>query len=100
MRPKSVRDRLTFSVERLETRDLLAAQWAPAARLIAQDVAAANYPNLTGAGETVVIIDSGVDYKHPSLGGGRRSPSSEGETEESGETTQERDAEESDSRRR
>jgi hypothetical protein len=38
--------------------------------LIHQDTAAANYPSITGAGETIVIIDSGVDYNHPALGGG------------------------------
>jgi hypothetical protein len=58
-------------VERLEGRVLLSAQnWNWAAKQIGQDLAVANYPSLTGAGETVVIIDSGVDYKHPSLGGG------------------------------
>ncbi|HEY7116924.1 MAG TPA: carbohydrate-binding protein [Tepidisphaeraceae bacterium] len=59
------------SIESLEGRQLLSGQtWVPAARLIHQDTAAANFPNLTGAGEAVVVIDSGVDYKHPALGGG------------------------------
>src|SRR3569832_1787513 len=58
-------------VDGLEGRVMMAAQpWTWAAKQIGQDLAAANYPGLTGAGETVVIIDSGVDYKHPALGGG------------------------------
>ncbi len=35
-----------------------------------QDLAVAHYPQLTGAGEAIAVIDSGVDYKHPVLGGG------------------------------
>jgi subtilisin family serine protease len=58
-------------VEPLEGRLLLAGEpWSAAAKLIGQDLAVANYPDLTGAGQTVVVIDSGVDYKHPTLGGG------------------------------
>jgi hypothetical protein len=63
-----------FALEGLEGRQLLAVAaatpWGPAAKLIGQDLAVANYPQLTGAGEAVAIIDSGVDYKHPVLGGG------------------------------
>src|SRR3989442_7906866 len=63
-----------FALEGLEGRQLLAAAaatpWGPAAKLIGQDLAVANYPQLTGAGEAVAIIDSGVDYKHTVLGGG------------------------------
>ena len=59
------------SIESLEGRQLLSGEpWAPAARLIKQDVAAQNFSNITGAGYTAVVIDSGVDYNHPSLGGG------------------------------
>ncbi|MDB5319927.1 MAG: hypothetical protein JWN40_1558 [Phycisphaerales bacterium] len=58
-------------VEGLERRELLSSNpWAPAAKLIGQDLAVAHYPKLTGAGEAVAVIDSGVDYKHPSLGSG------------------------------
>ncbi|HEY7115039.1 MAG TPA: carbohydrate-binding protein [Tepidisphaeraceae bacterium] len=60
-----------FSLERLESRELLTtAPWGAQAKLIGQDLAVADYPNLTGAGEAIAIIDSGVDYKHPALGGG------------------------------
>jgi hypothetical protein len=49
---------------------MTAAPWAPASKLIGLDQAVAHYPQLTGQGEAVAVIDSGVDYKHPSLGGG------------------------------
>jgi hypothetical protein len=58
-------------MESLEGRQLLSGEpWGAQAKLIAQDLAVANYPTLTGAGQTIAVIDSGVDYKHPSLGGG------------------------------
>src|SRR5258708_6603144 len=63
--------RRVIIIEGLERRELLSGEpWAPAAKLIGQDLAVAHYPKLTGAGEAVAVIDSGVDYKHPSLGGG------------------------------
>ena len=59
------------AIEWLENRRLLSdAPWAPAAKMIGQDQAVQHYPQLTGAGEAIAVIDSGVDYKHPSLGGG------------------------------
>jgi subtilisin family serine protease len=58
-------------MEALEGRELLSGEpWGAQAKLIGQDLAAANYPTLTGAGQTIAIIDSGVDYNHPALGGG------------------------------
>jgi subtilisin family serine protease len=70
-RPHGRAPRHLNQVERLEGRQLLSGEpWSASARLIAQDQAAVNYPTITGAGESVVIIDSGVDYKHPALGGG------------------------------
>jgi len=58
------------SIESLETRQHLAANpWGWQGTIIGQDLAAANYPAVTGAGYSVVVIDSGVDYKHPNLGG-------------------------------
>ena len=57
--------------ESLEGRQLLSGTpWGAQGRLIGQDLVAAQFPQLTGSGETVVVIDSGVDYNHPSLGGG------------------------------
>ena len=56
-------------VESLEPRQLLAA-WSPQDQIIGLDKAVQNYPGVTGSGETVVLIDQGVDYNHPALGGG------------------------------
>jgi len=52
----------------LEPRRLMA--WSGYAQLIDQDVAAKDFANVNGAGVTVAVIDTGVDYNHPSLGGG------------------------------
>lgn len=58
-------------IEALEDRQLLAAApWSDQAKLIGLDKVASQYPSLTGGGQTIAIIDSGVDYNHPSLGGG------------------------------
>lgn len=56
--------------EPLEARKMLSAAWGPQAKLIGQDLAAAAFPQITGAGESVAVIDTGVDYNHPVLGGG------------------------------
>ena len=63
-----VQQRAAF-LETLENRRLLAA-WSLQDQIIGLDKATQNYPNITGAGETVVLIDQGVDYNHPALGGG------------------------------
>ena len=58
-------------LESLESRQLLSAEpWAASSKLIALDRAVAHYPTITGAGEAIAVIDSGVDYNHPALGGG------------------------------
>ena len=56
----------------LEPRTLLSAAspWSPDAVLIRQDVAAADHPDINGAGQTIAVIDTGIDYTNPSLGGG------------------------------
>ena len=59
-------ERLT--VEALEGRQYLS--WGTFPRLINQDVAMSSYPNITGAGETIAILDTGVNYNDPVLGGG------------------------------
>jgi hypothetical protein len=62
-------NRPTFEV--LEGRQLLSsAPWGAQAKLIGQDLVAAQFPTLTGSGESIAMIDSGIDYNHPSLGGG------------------------------
>lgn len=63
-----------FQLDRLEPRRLLAYEtWGDAERLVrlpdAIDAFATQLP-LDGAGQTIAIIDSGIDYTHPSLGGG------------------------------
>jgi hypothetical protein len=52
----------------LEDRRLLA--WSPHASLVNQDLASALYPKITGEGTTVAVIDTGINYKLPELGGG------------------------------
>jgi hypothetical protein len=54
--------------ESLEIRRLLA--WSPYAKLVNQDDAAADFSSITGKGVTVAVIDTGVDYNRPELGGG------------------------------
>jgi subtilisin family serine protease len=55
------------TLELLDTRLLLA--WNSYADLIDQDAAARNYSQFQGQGQTVAVIDTGIDYTHPSLGG-------------------------------
>jgi subtilisin family serine protease len=57
------------TVESLETRSLLAT-WSSYAQLVGQDDAASLYSSLTGKGQTVALIDTGIDYNNASLGGG------------------------------
>src|SRR5688500_995065 len=56
-----------FVVEPLETRRLMA--WSAYAQLVSQDDAAATHPSITGDGVTVAVIDTGIDYTRPQLGG-------------------------------
>ncbi|MGB7159561.1 MAG: S8 family serine peptidase [Tepidisphaeraceae bacterium] len=58
----------SLSIESLEPRRLFA--WADYAQLINQDLAATNFPNATGKGVTVAVIDTGINYGLPQLGGG------------------------------
>jgi len=62
-------DNSTSKFEALEGRTMLTA-WGAQGRLTGQDLLASQFPQITGAGESVAIIDSGVDYNHPQLGGG------------------------------
>jgi hypothetical protein len=61
---------LPLSIEVLEERRLMADTWGAFPKLMGQEAAAANYPLVTGAGTTIAVIDTGVDYLHPALGGG------------------------------
>lgn len=62
------RSLLTDLIEPLETRRLFA--WSSYAQLVNQDQAATDFSSVTGAGVTVAVIDTGIDYTQPSLGGG------------------------------
>jgi subtilisin family serine protease len=57
-----------YLIETLEVRLLPA--WAPYAQLVHQDLAASDFPTLNGKGVTVAMIDTGIDYNLPALGGG------------------------------
>src|SRR3954466_7649300 len=57
--------------ESLEDRRLLAGTpWGAQEIVTGQDKAVANYPKITGAGTSIAVLDTGVDYNHPALGGG------------------------------
>ncbi|CAN5374418.1 hypothetical protein BH09PLA1_BH09PLA1_37860 [soil metagenome] len=61
-----------FLLETFERRVLLSfpGNWGPTALLINQDEAASVFPAITGAGVSVAIIDSGINYTLDALGGG------------------------------
>jgi hypothetical protein len=61
--------RETF-IESLEERRLMSTTWGQQETLTGKDLAAVNYPGLTGAGTSIAILDTGVDYNHPAMGGG------------------------------
>lgn len=59
-----------YSVEPLEKRELLSGvNWGAVPRQIGLDKAVQNFPQYNGDGESIAIIDTGVDYRHPVLGG-------------------------------
>src|SRR2546421_4724436 len=61
----------SFCLEMLEERRLLSGQpWAPTDKVIDQDLAAKAFKKITGKGQSIAILDTGVDYNHPALGGG------------------------------
>ncbi|HEX3355646.1 MAG TPA: S8 family serine peptidase [Tepidisphaeraceae bacterium] len=56
-------------IEQLEPRQLLTT-WSPYAKLVSQDIAANNFSGVNGKGVTIAMIDTGIDYNLPILGGG------------------------------
>ena len=55
----------------LEPRTLMFNEpWGASADLIGQDFLETNFPAITGEGTVVAVIDTGIDYNHPALGGG------------------------------
>ncbi len=57
-----------FPIEALEPRRMFA--FSEYAQLINQDLALLNHPQANGNGTTVAVIDSGINYNLPQLGGG------------------------------
>ncbi len=57
-----------YMIEPLEIR--LLPTWASYAQLIDENVAASQFPKIDGAGVTVAMIDTGIDYNLAALGGG------------------------------
>lgn len=55
-------------IDPLERRQLFA--WSAAAQLVNLDDAVTNHASVTGQGVTVVVIDTGINYKRSELGGG------------------------------
>lgn len=49
---------------------LASAPWSGNAKLIRQDLETKQHPTITGAGQSIAVIDTGIDYLHPFLGGG------------------------------
>jgi hypothetical protein len=66
------------AIESLESRRLMdgaptssvIAPWGDNPKLIRQDVALSQYPAITGQGQAVAIMDTGIDYTRASLGAG------------------------------
>jgi hypothetical protein len=69
--PRTRRHRCSYRLEALEDRRLMATTWGFWPTLLGQDKVVQNYPWLDGTGHGVAIIDKGIDYWHPVLGGNR-----------------------------
>jgi hypothetical protein len=65
-------NRKQFSIEPCEARVLLSnsLNWGPTALLVNQDDSTSTFPAITGTGISVAVIDSGINYNLPELGGG------------------------------
>ena len=64
-----------FTLDALEVRRAfnvapVAAPYGAAPRAIGLDALQASAPTITGAGQTIAIVDTGIDYTNASLGGG------------------------------
>lgn len=44
--------------------------WGSAPQLVGLDTTASTFANYTGVGQTIAVIDTGIDYNRPALGGG------------------------------
>src|SRR5687768_3284508 len=59
------------AIDALESRRLMAITdpWGDIPQLIRQDHQVAQFPLITGKGQAIAILDTGIDYTHPLLGG-------------------------------
>lgn len=63
--------RAAVTVELFERRSLFAADiWGGAPALMGVDDLSTHFPSITGTGQTIALIDTGIDYTHEKLGGG------------------------------
>lgn len=62
--------RVSPAIEPLEARQFFSLSWGATAELIHQNDAYDAFTSITGAGQVIAVIDSGIDYTHPALGGG------------------------------
>jgi type VI secretion system secreted protein VgrG len=59
------------AIESLEVRLLMRhSVWGLDNHLVNQDAALSAYPTVNGSGESIAVIDTGIDYNNPVLGGG------------------------------
>src|ERR1041384_3219305 len=59
------------AAELLEPRRFLSTvPWGGIPQLIRQDVAAQTFPHVTGKDQYIAVLDTGIDYTQPFLGGG------------------------------
>src|SRR5436190_22574300 len=68
---RTQRNSTGFAIENLEPRQMMAVTpWGAFPKLIGLDQAVANFPAVTGKGQTIVFIDTGLNYNDPVFGGG------------------------------
>jgi hypothetical protein len=61
--------RSAFALEALEERQLMASPWGKWPTFLQMDKVFEQYPWLNGSGFNVAVVDKGIDYYHPALGG-------------------------------
>jgi subtilisin family serine protease len=62
---------IVAAIESLEQRLLMRhGVWGLVNHLVGQDSALSAYPTVNGRGESIAVIDTGIDYNNPVLGGG------------------------------
>jgi subtilisin family serine protease len=66
-RVEKAKSAVSFAVEALESRELMA--WGNYIQMMDLDQLIAKYPTIDGRGVTIVDIDSGINFQHPALAG-------------------------------